>query len=296
MICLGHTAGSYMQVFYFLQPSLVTLPGIFQGSLVTLPGIMQGSCAGSCRFDEKALLCRLHADVGSWRLDGGRGMSAAFLIPTAESCCSPHCSKPGCCAAPACTEAVPAASDAASRDKSTAAAPASAHSEAVSHASGAVAEDEATPAAGAVSTPHAAAGKAANAAMTYSMPLLLPFPAFTAPLSPATLRQHLGCSDAAAEASVAAGDSSNKQILAGLPKLHASTLEVLCVSGLLTAAQTDEDWTSVELHVFVRSAQWLTAFAQAWLIESVSQPQPTVYQFPALELHIQLLCESPLLT
>ena len=271
-----------MQVFCFLQLSLVTLPGT-----------MQGSCAGSCWFDEKALLCRLHADVGSWRLDGGRGMSAAFLIPTAESCCCPNCSKPGCCAAPACTEAVPAASDAASRDKSTAAAPASAHREAVPHASGAVAEDEATPAAGAVSTPHAAAGEAANAAMTYSVPPLLLFPAFTAPLSPATLTQHPGCSDAAAEASVAAGDSSNKQIL---PKLHASTLEVLCVSGLLTAAQTDEDWTSVELHVFVRSAQWLTAVAQAWMIESVGRPQPIVYQFPALELHIQLLCESPLLT
>ena len=268
---------------------------LLQLSLVTLPGIMQGSCAGSCRFDEKALLCRLHADLGSWRLDGGCGMSAAFPVPNAESLCCPSGSKPGCCAAPACTEALPPATDAAGRDKPTEAAPAqaSAHSEAVPHASDAVAEDRET-SVGTTSAPHAAAGEAANAARIHSLPPRLSLPAFTAPLSPATLRQHPGCADAAAEAPAAAGDSINKQILAGLPKLHASTLEVLCVSGLLAAAQTDEDWASVDLHVFQHSTLWLTDFVQVWLVESSSQPQPTV--LPALESHIQLLCESPRLT
>ena len=272
-----------MQVYRFLQLSLVTLPGT-----------MQGSCAGSCQFDEKALLCRLHADLGSWRLDGGCGMSAAFPAPTAESLCCPNCSKPGCCAAPASTEDLPAASDAAARDISTEAARASAHSEAVPHASDAVAEDRKTSAGAAAS--HAAAGEAASAATTCSEPPPLPTPAYTAPLSPATLRQHSGCADAAADVSAAAGDSSNMHKLAGLPKLHASTLEVLCVSGLLAAAQTDEDWASVELHVFLHSAQWLTGSAQAWMLEFFTQAQPKFHQFPALESHIQLLCESPLLT
>ena len=32
------------------------------------------------------------------------------------------------------------------------------------------------------------------------------------------------------------------------------------------------------------------------MIEFVTQARPEFYQFPALESHIQLLCESPLLT
>ena len=102
----------------------------------------------------------------------------------------------------------------------------------------------------------------------------------------------MGCEDnTSATEQEAAREAECKHKLAGLPKLHASSLEVLCISGLLKAAQTDRDWTAVRLATYARCVQFLAGLGSAWRMEHMDIGQPDVDEIPPLEFHCQIMGE-----
>ena len=86
--------------------------------------------------------------------------------------------------------------------------------------------------------------------------------------------------------------AKHTQNIAGLPKLHASALEVLCLTGLLTATQIDSYWEADGLEIYERCVRWFTDFVTAWLLEFAGgKSKPDRYGLPPFEAHIHMICE-----
>ena len=74
---------------------------------------------------------------------------------------------------------------------------------------------------------------------------------------------------------------------AAFPKLHASSLEVLCASGFLTVAQTSKDWAAMSQDTYAQSVFWLAGIANSGLqYVAAGGCKPTI---PWLEPHLRLI-------
>ena len=86
------------------------------------------------------------------------------------------------------------------------------------------------------------------------------------------------------------------QNIAGLPTLHASTLEVLCISGLLTSTHDGEWWVTKDgdqQQIYERCVQWFADFVMAWKAKfAAGQTKPDTYKLASLQAHIPMICES----
>ena len=74
---------------------------------------------------------------------------------------------------------------------------------------------------------------------------------------------------------------------AALPKLHASSLEVLCASGLRTLAQTSKDWAAMSQDTYAQTVFWLAGIANSgleYIAAGGSKPA-----LPWLEHHLCLI-------
>ena len=84
-------------------------------------------------------------------------------------------------------------------------------------------------------------------------------PGFTSPLGMTNLPRFPASIDASDD------EVPQEHKLAVLPGLHASSLEVLYVSGLLTVAQTSKEWAAVSQDTYKHSTTWLAGLTHAGL-------------------------------
>lgn len=75
----------------------------------------------------------------------------------------------------------------------------------------------------------------------------------------------------------------------GLPKLHAHSLEIVLMAGLVASYSTEADWKAVPVQTYQASVWWLATQAEAWMTIHVAQTDEYLYMLPALEPHITLI-------
>lgn len=205
---------------------------------------LQSLSSGRFGFDERALLCHLYDELGSWKLSNiVIAYTAADDTPT--------------------TKAFSAAF--------------AGYSTAVAKAKASWQGDD--------SQHHNAASRTAKPPATADLTSELA--EFSLPMSPSSMYERLDSTEPAALP--AASEEAHGWELAGLPRLHASSFEILCISGLCTAAQTDEDWQAVEHHIYMQAVLFIARFNTAWLSQCIQKDQPTPYTIPPLEAHVHLI-------
>ena len=246
--------------------------------LQDMPSVLQSQQASTVAFDERPLLCHVHANWCCWRLEGSSTPATAQTMQAEASGSMPLHHMHACWAAAAAQGraiACNAASDAAPHPGAAKgrhpAAPANLRNTAAS-----------SMAAG--NRPGGAAAVALDTAVPAEMP------DYADALGWHSLMGY-GDSNSAAELE-ASQEAECKYKLAGLPKLHASSLEVLCISGLLRAAQTDKDWAAVGPDTYARCVQYLAGVGSAWLVKHMTMSQPEVLEIPPLAFHCQVVSES----
>ena len=117
--------------------------------------------------------------------------------------------------------------------------------------------------------------------------------AYTEPFYPGFLHVFpIGVDEATIAAVSEQHIAKHTQNIAGLPKLHASALEVVCLSGLLTATQIDSYWEADGHEIYEHCVRWFIGFVAAWLLEFAGgKSEPDQYQLPPLEAHIRMICQ-----
>ena len=157
------------------------------------------------------------------------------------------------------------------------------------------AASHAAPSAAAASSLATFASSFNRAAATEALPDSAPrgLSAYTEPFCQALLQAFPKGVDPAVVAAVSEQHfAKHAQNIAGLPKLHASALEVLRLSGLLTATQTDSHWKANGLEIYECCVRWFADFATAWLVEFAGgKSKPDRYDLPPFEAHIRMICE-----
>lgn len=120
-----------------------------------------------------------------------------------------------------------------------------------------------------------------------------PLSEYTLPLSLASCTKYLNSTKAA----VLSADEDDQSIcqLAGLPRLHASSFEVICITGLCTAAQTDIDWESIKEHTYIQAVRFLAGYDTAWLLQIAHDRHHAQCEILQLEAHVHLIGKPCLL-
>lgn len=114
-----------------------------------------------------------------------------------------------------------------------------------------------------------------------------PLPDFTLPMSRASC---VGYSESTRSAAISADEEDQSMCkLAGLPRLHASSFEILCINGLCTVAHTDTAWTCVREHIYVQAARFLMGYSTAWLMQAAHPSQHSPCDILQLEAHVRLI-------
>ena len=114
---------------------------------------------------------------------------------------------------------------------------------------------------------------------------------YIAPLSPNSMRGYPGSTKAACRD--ASDEAHAMYQLTGLPRLHASTMELLCISALVQLVQTGDSWAAVGQHTYGCCVLFLDGLGTAWLLKVMSGCQLEPYELPPLLSHVTLVGRSP---
>ena len=77
----------------------------------------------------------------------------------------------------------------------------------------------------------------------------------------------------------------------GLPRCHADSLQIVCLTGLLSTMQGDADWRQVQQGTF-EACVWTFAQEAFQIMEThICAEEPHVHNLPALEQHIAFICK-----
>lgn len=118
-------------------------------------------------------------------------------------------------------------------------------------------------------------------------PLSNSLPDYTLPMS---LASCIGSSDRTRSAALSADEEDQSMCkLAGLPRLHASSFEVLCVNGLCTVASTNAAWECIEEHIYIQAVRFLVGYNTAWLMQDAHPLRHPHCDILQLESHVRLI-------